>query len=384
MKVLFVAYHDPYDIDASSGTDYHYLQAIKKFGFTVKTIGPFPVRPVWPERILIRLYQRTSKRYMKYSFTAARVASNATNQAVNEWKPDVVFTVFPPPLVFYHGSAPSIIRIDSTYFGMESIYPLYGPVALRLTMWQEKRAFQKSSVVITHSTWSKNVLIDSYKVPADRIEVYSQVSTLPSGAIPKKVDIPKWKALDGPIRLLLVGRDYRRKGVDIAMEVVHKLNEMGIRSELTVCGLQGKSDEFVHFVGPYKKSDPNELEQYVSLHRQAHFLIHPARFEAAGIVPGETAAFGTPTITNDAGGLATTVMNGESGIVLPRCSPAEAYVTVINQLCSQPQAYFDLCQRTRNRYERELNWEFAGKRLEEIFQRVVKENPRGQVASQVD
>jgi glycosyltransferase involved in cell wall biosynthesis len=376
MKVLHVAYHDPYDLDAASGTDYHYLKALKKNGYEVKTIGPFSPSPFWLERYLTRLYQRTGKRYTKYPLSNAWVASKATNKAEKDWKPDIVFTVFPPPLVFYWGSAPCVIRVDSTYYGMESIYPLYGSIALWLTMWQEKRAFHRSAAVITHSAWSKKVLVDSYKVPASRIEVYSQVSTLPSQVIPKTIEIPNWKTLNGPIRLLLVGRDYRRKGVDIAIEVVHRLNALGTKAELTICGIQGTPDEYVRFVGPYKKSDPIELEQYVSLYRQAHFLIHPALFEAAGIVPGEAAAFGTPTITNDTGGLASTVLDGESGIVLPRSSPAEVYVDAINDLCNHPRAYFDLCQKARRRYERELNWEYAGKRLSVLLKRVVRENPR--------
>ena len=115
----------------------------------------------------------------------------------------------------------------------------------------------------------------------------------------------------------------------------------------------------------------------MSLFRQAHLLIHPALFEAAGIVPGEAAAFATPTITNDTGGLGTTVLHGESGIVLPRSSPAEAYVEVIHDLCTHPRKYFELCLKTRQRYERELNWASAGKRLGEILQRVVNENSQG-------
>ena len=86
------------------------------------------------------------------------------------------------------------------------------------------------------------------------MEVYPQVSTLPTQVIPKEIDLPNWKAFNGPLRLLLVGRDYPRKGIDIAIKVVHLLNEMGTRAKLTVCGTQGKSDEFVRFVGPYKKA----------------------------------------------------------------------------------------------------------------------------------
>ena len=93
----------------------------------------------------------------------------------------------------------------------------------------------------------------------------------------------------------------------------------------------------LRYVGPFTKSIPDQLDKYVDLYRQAHLLIHPAVFEAAGIVPSEAAAFGTPTITNDAGGLATTVADGESGIVLPTWSGPEIYVKAILGLVNDPQ-----------------------------------------------
>ena len=82
-------------------------------------------------------------------------------------------------------------------------------------------------------------------------------------------------------------------------------------------------------MGLYRKTITEELAGYVANYQWANFLIHPARFEAAGIVPGEAAAFGVPTITNAAGGLATTVADGISGVVLSKGSPPKAYVDVV-------------------------------------------------------
>ncbi|MCE5207921.1 MAG: glycosyltransferase, partial [Chloroflexi bacterium] len=96
------------------------------------------------------------------------------------------------------------------------------------------------------------------------------------------------------------------------------------------------------------------------------FLIHPARFEAAGIVPAEAAAFGVPTITNNVGGLATTVADRVSGVVLPKHSPAESYVRVLKEYCDNPVAYHLLCETTRQRYETELNWDVVSKKLYRI------------------
>ncbi len=108
-------------------------------------------------------------------------------------------------------------------------------------------------------------------------------------------------------------------------------------------------------------------------YRWADILIHPARYEAAGIVPSEAAAFGVPTITNDTGGLATTVADGISGIVLPKNSPAEAYVQAIQELVASPERYRSLCETTRLRYERELNWDVAGQRVADILRQVVQD-----------
>jgi glycosyltransferase involved in cell wall biosynthesis len=374
MKILFVAYHDPTVMDLASGTDYFYHQAMCGHGFEVKIIKDMIFPSNLLERLVASLYQRTGKRYIKFNMTTVWKASQATNKVVREWKPDLVFAIAHFPFVFYNGKAPCVYRIDSTAFGEEMSWPRSGWPALRVNMWQERRAQRHCARVLTASEWSKNILERVYKVPAEHIRFIASPSSLPAQVIPESVDIPAWKKLTEPLRLLLVGRDYRRKGIDVGIEIVHKLNEAGIRAELTVCGAQGTSVEHVHFVGPYKKSDPEQLEKYVALYRHAHLLIHPAIFEPAGIVPSEAAAFGTPTITNDTGGLATTVKDGESGIVLPKGSPAEAYVQKIVEFVNAPDAYYRLCRKARERYERELNWGYAGKWLADTLHEVINEH----------
>ncbi len=373
MKVLFVTYHDPYVLDLASGSDYHYLQAVQNNGFDGKVIGPFMAPPIWPERIFTRLYQRSGKRYLKHTLTTAWLASWATNKAAGEWEPDVLFTHYPSPLIFYHAGIPCVYRIDSTFYGVEKEYPRFGKLARWFEIWQEKQAFKHSARVITHSEWSGKILSDFYKVPKDRIIVYPEPSALPPNIVPDEIHIQEWKILKEPLRLLLVGRDYRRKGIDIAIEVVRQLNAAGVRTELTVCGAKGQNDGSVRFVGPFKKSIPEQLAQYVDLYRRAHLLIHPALFDAGPIAPGEAASFGTPTITNDVGGMSTTVRDGVSGIVLPKWSPPEAYVKAIIELTNDPERYYSLCQNARDRYERELNWRVVEKQFGEILRQVVRE-----------
>ena len=316
MKVLYVAFHDPLNIDVGNAMDYFHYHSICNGGLDVKYIGPFNYPSGRIERLIARIYQRTGKRYLKFKLSTAWKASQATNRAVRDWKPDVVFTIYTAALMFYKESNPCVYSLDTTIYGLEKYWPLYGWPILLISKWQEQRVFKRCQKVLTNSEWHRKILMDVYKVPFDHTGVFPlRPLCRLNMCLCKSIWRPR--RFRAPFRLLLVGRDYRRKGIDIAIETVQKLNSAGIFTVLTVCGTEGQEDQFVKFVGPYKKNDPDQLKQYLDLYRKANILIHPALFEPAGIVAAEAAAFGTPTITNDVGGLATTVADGESGIVLP-------------------------------------------------------------------
>ena len=116
------------------------------------------------------------------------------------------------------------------------------------------------------------------------------------------------------------------------------------------------------------------MKEYASQYEWPHFLIHPARYDAAPIVTTEAAAFGIPTLSNSVGGIASTVKNDVSGIVLPAGSPVEEYVKIIRHYARNPQEYIALRKSTRQRYEQELNWETAGRRIVNILQQVLEES----------
>jgi glycosyltransferase involved in cell wall biosynthesis len=373
MKVLYVALHNPTQLDLASGVDYFHYQAMLQDDFEVKWIAPNPKKALRMEALAARFFQRTGKRFMKYPMSTVWKASQAVNNYVKEWKPDVLLTMNMACLVFYRGQTPAVLSRDTTFYGQQQFWPVYGQLAMAMNMWQEKRALRNSAHILTNSRWSKNVISATYGIAPAEIDTFVLPSALPERVVPAGVDVPKWKKLETPFRLLLVGRDTTppRKGINIGIEVARNLNAAGLPTELTICGMQGQSDQFVKYVGPFTKSIPEQLDEYVDLYRQAHLLIHPAIFEAAGIVPSEAAAFGTPTITNDAGGLGTTVADGESGIVLPTWSKPDVYVKAILELVSDPGSYYALCQKARARYERELNWSRTGEWMAGILRALV-------------
>lgn len=368
-------YNDPLDPAASSGVDYNFYKVISERVDEVRIAGPYKIEGSLPERFIKRFYTKiTGKRYLKWNLRAIWNATKGVNEMEKRWQPDIVFTIFPSTIAYYYGSAPTVFVTDLTFQAWQEHGAGFGGVALKGLVHLERRSVNKSARTIVHSQWGKNELIKQHRVDPDKIEILTMPAALPDVVIPNIIEVHTEKKLAKPLRLLLVGREFYRKGVDIALEVAKILNDSGLQTELIVCATNGPEAPHVSYAGPFRKSVPSELKQYTDLYRWANVLIHPARFEPAGIVPGEAAAFATPTITNDTGGLATTVKDGVSGIVLPKDSPPEAYAVVISNLVQDPARYYTLCQNARLRFEKELNWDAAGNRVAEILHRVVEEN----------
>ena len=207
MKILYYALHDPNVLDLSSGVDFFLYRAICEYGFDVQPNGPIKNQLMGIEKLATRFFQRTGKRFVKYHMSVAWKESRAINQAVKLWKPDVVLTCNMPSLVFYNSEIPAVFCRDTTFFGQQEFWPVYGRVAHAINLWQEKRAIRNSAYVITNSIWSKQVISTYYKKNPDKIGVFILASALMPDVVPQKIEVLGWKKIEFPLRLLLVGRD---------------------------------------------------------------------------------------------------------------------------------------------------------------------------------
>ena len=156
------------------------------------------------------------------------------------------------------------------------------------------------------------------------------------------------------------------------------MNDKGHPTELRIVGIDGVYQSNIRFLGNFEKEQPEELVAYFDCFNWADLLIHPSRFHSAGIVISEAAAFGLPTITNAAGGLATSVQDDVTGIVLPENSSPSEYLNAIISLIKDEKRYPRYRKAARKRFDEKVNWDVAGKLLFNIIQ----EEVHGDKASQ--
>jgi len=373
MKILYVtARWDPNDPDSGSGVNYQAYSALHAKVQDINICGPFDTPPTLIERGITRIVAYfTKKRFIKFYPSYIRQSNHAVEEMMAAYQPDVIVSKSSIPLVNVRLSVPLVYICDSSVRWVKSWWLNFSKLGFWFMERWEKKVINKATHIITFSQANADMLIDYYHKPPQQITVHPMPS-----ALPHHLCTYEEKSIDdgNPIHLLLVGKVYRRKGVDIAIEATRLCNQNGIPAKLRVVGQDGKDFDHIRFMGLYSKSNPRQLNQYIDNYRWAHFMIFPSHFDAAGIVPSEAAGFGVPTITNAAGGLATTVKHGHSGIVLEEGSPPEAYFKVIQYYWNNPKEYQTLRRSTYQRYQRALNWEVLGDRIFSIIQDVISHN----------
>lgn len=227
-----------------------------------------------------------------------------------------------------------------------------------------KMAFEKCSTIVLTSNWAKNGAVKTYGIPEGKIRVFPMGANLEvDGIHQEKHDT---------ISLLFVGVDWERKGADIAIECVRKLNEMDCNHQyiLHLVGCNPPEeicDTYVKVYGFLNRNNPQERELLEKLRRNADFFILPTKAECAGIVFCEASAYGIPSITYDTGGIGDYIINDFNGYRLPLGSDGAAFARKIIEYVNDNDKVSQMKVNARNLYEKELNWNSTGEKLRRLI-----------------
>lgn len=232
----------------------------------------------------------------------------------------------------------------------------------------EQKALDRADAVIFASDWAKNGAIKYYYCDSNKIYV------IPFGSnLKDKYQVRKIMGEKTHIHLLLVGVEWKRKGIDVAIDCIHLLNkwQKNFKFDLTIVGFVNPVDknfvgDDIIFKGKLNKNNPDEYNEMIEIYQNSDIFILPTRAECAGIVFCEAAEYGLPVATYDTGGISTYVENEVNGIRLPMNAGATEFAhAVLNMIESGKMSLY--VENARRKYEKELNWDAWRKAFDEIL-----------------
>jgi glycosyltransferase involved in cell wall biosynthesis len=257
----------------------------------------------------------------------------------------------------------------------------------------DQLVLEKSALIAYAADWVRDETIRHYSVDPDMLTV------LPFGA---SVFDPAEDAVERsiaarerfPCQLTFIGVDWIRKGLPLAHSLMKRLNLGGVPTVLNVVGctverpsgagggltdrwpgfcrpfnsgdlfsLRVRTDEFVRAWGFLNKDVRSDYQQFCSILRDTHFLIHPAEFECFGVALAEANAFGVPVLSLDRFGPRSIIKSGVNGHLFER----DRFVAEASTLVASRLDAYDLyrreCRAAFGEYKNHLNWRANCRRL---------------------
>lgn len=364
MNIIFLTRFDPKDINSWSGTLYYIYNKLKE-SHHIEVIGT---------EILEQLNVFTRGNFPAETFIPIdrypRVFNKLLAERVNVLDSDLIFfgdLLFVP---FLEVNIPIVYLTDITFDQLRPHYREPDEKKDESCIYLEKLIFEKSAVIIYCSDWIKKETIKFYGTDPNKIEVVelgANISTPTDFSVDISMDV---------CHLVFIGKDWQRKGGDIALDTYKLLKEEGFSCTLTIIGatsqnIQG-SDKDLIVIPNLDKSIEGHSERLYQILSESHFLFLPTRFDAYGIVFCEASAYSLPSIATNIGGVGSPVREGKNGFLLPLEATAKDYAEKIMTVFNDKENYWKLRASSRHEFETRLNWDIWGETVNKILENTVE------------
>jgi len=335
------------------------LEALQGVADEVINLSPLKQRLRYPLKAIEVAHNRvlaTSYRRDREPFVANGYRQQIKS-AIERFRPDLVISPSTIPVATLDTPTPFIFWTDATFNGMLGYYPDFtnlSPRYLRVGESMESRALSRASLAVYTSEWAAESAREHYGLSSEKVVV------VPYGA--NFANVPRAKKnLDlDPVRLLCIGGDWVRKGIDTTVNLAIELNRRGVPTILDTVGCLPPSDstipEFVH-VHPYlDKAVDADRQKLEKLLRAASFFALPSRADCTPIVLAEAQAYGVPVLATRTGGIESMISNGESGQAFESSAFVQNAANLVESASADPSLYGALSDGARSYYEEKFRW----------------------------
>ena len=376
MKVAYISKKNVNDINEWSGSANGILRCLKCANFEVELIHNFSFKFKFFLKI-IELFYRLFK--IKYdpdrSIFIAKIHANYIQRKLKNKNFDFIFSYDSTLISFLETKIPIILWTDLTFDLYQKTYfrsyKSFNKNCIKKGNYLEKKALNKAFKIFYSSTYSKNNAVEFYKINEKKISILpfsgNIISKHNENEIMRIID-RRLKTKQKIITFLSVGVDWKRKGMDDAISLVRKLNELNIKSKINIVGCLPKNNDiydekFIKIYGYLSKKNNEDLKLLKKLFEESHYFILLSKEEALGIVFLEAASFGLPIITKNVGGINTIVKN--NGIFLDD-NDIDKEISKFKLLNSSKNNYKEMSINSMKNYNNN-SWESIAKRLKEVL-----------------
>jgi glycosyltransferase involved in cell wall biosynthesis len=386
VKVAYVSYKDARDVRSWSGIEYHMSHCLADAGADVEYVGPAkrPFTPINFARYLVanrvfkkndhpqrdprflRLVARQFEERLRGSDAAAVLGHGVIGQAhLSAGRPMAVWT-------------------DATFANILDYYPAFRNMSARSVRdghAGEKDLLNRCDLVLFSCQWAIDSAIRDYGCDPKKLRLLPFGANVPDTRGVSDIERITASKPRSPVKLLLLGVHWQRKGADTAVEVAKELHRRGVAVELSIAGCfpdPGTAlPEYVKILGFISKSTPEGVSRIERLFEESHFFIVPSRADCTPIVFCEAASFGLPVLTRNTGGIASVITPGVNGFMFDMDAPAKDYADAIQRTLDTEGEYRRLALSSFEAYRTRFNWKVAGRDLFGHIKAMVEARRRG-------
>jgi UDP-glucose:(heptosyl)LPS alpha-1,3-glucosyltransferase len=247
----------------------------------------------------------------------------------------------------------------------------------------ERQIFKNGNYrrIIANSLMCKNQLIHYYGVPEDNIRlVYNGVDLkrFNQGIKDKLADSSKGKLgiSERDTVLLFVGHNFKRKGLQFAIQCAIALKAQGHRVKLLVAG-RGNPAPFLRIAGEKGFSDDvtflGHAKNIEEVYAASDILIHPVLYDPFSNVCLEAMACGLPVLTTKFNGASEIIGDACTGLVVDSPWDVEKMVSGISPLLEDRRTRLRAMSESTARLAQGYSVEKNIKKTVEVYEEVLRE-----------
>ncbi|KRN12943.1 glycosyl transferase group 1 [Fructilactobacillus fructivorans] len=359
MKIAFVSEDKLNDVSVWSGTTSNIYDVISKRNEVVS------VRPSGIKLFCGKVIRKFTKWFKLPDLEAfsdewiAKVEGKSLSQKLKSHSDvDFIFVAAEDNLIeFLHTDIPIVFLNDATFNEMINYYWFHlTKKQINIHTRMDQTTLDKSALILMASEWAKNDAVQTYGINESKVKVLPFGANLPDQFVPHQLEA------DDKVKLLFVGVEWERKGMDVICSMMDKLNEKYPHQfEINAIGLNGLDDQKfpdnIKFHGFVSKHTDAGLGKMIKIYNESDIFVLPTKAECAGIAFAEASEYGLPSITYDTGGIGTYVINDYSGYRLNRSATAMDFADTVSDLANDHEKLVKMSKNARRLYKTKLNWD---------------------------